>query len=164
MARWVPRRLSTLRTRLRRCLDLLLEFVVLRHQLVVLRQTGIRRPCFRPSERLFWVFLSHRRANWQRGLIIVQPATVLRWRRRGFWAIWGSGSCGRWRGHPRISSEVRALIVRMSQDNFLWRAPRRTAETWIRCLASHGVPLYATAACVCRQFKLAHIDGVVRRR
>jgi hypothetical protein len=67
--------------------------------------------------------------NWQRSLIIVQPATVLRWRRRGFWAIWGSGSCRRWRGgRPRISCEVRALIVRMSQENFLWGAPRIHGE------------------------------------
>jgi hypothetical protein len=28
----------------------LLEFIVLRHQLTVLRQTGTRRPCCRPSE------------------------------------------------------------------------------------------------------------------
>jgi hypothetical protein len=87
--------LSAVRTRLGQRLDLLLEFIVLRHQLAVLQRTGTRRPCFRPSERLFWVFLSRWWANWQRGLIIVQPATVLRWRRRGFWAIWGSGSCRR---------------------------------------------------------------------
>ena len=84
---------------------------------------------FRPSERLFWVFLSRWWANWQRGLIIVQPATLLRWRRRGFWAIWGSGSCRRWRGgRPRISREVRALIVRMIRENFLRGAPRIHGE------------------------------------
>jgi hypothetical protein len=74
--------------------------------------------------------------------------TVLRWRRLGLWAICLSGSCGRWRGgRPRINSEIRALMVRMSQENFLWGAadPWRTAETWIRCLASHSVPLHATA-------------------
>jgi hypothetical protein len=125
----VLRWLSGVRTRLRERRDLLLEFIVLHHQLAVLQRTGTRRPCLRPSERLFWVFLSHWWANWQCGLIIVQPATVLRWRRRGFWAIWGSGSCGRWRGgRPRISSEVRALIVRMSQENFLWGAPRIHGE------------------------------------
>jgi hypothetical protein len=75
------------------------------------------------------VFLSRWWANRQRSLIIVQPATILRWRRRGFWAIWVSGSCGRWRGgRPRISGEVRALIVRMSQENFLWGAPRIHGE------------------------------------
>jgi hypothetical protein len=125
MAGWVLRWLSAVRTRLRQRLDLLLEFIVLRHQLAVLQRTGARRPCFRPTERLFWLFLSRSWANWQRSLIIVQPATVLRWRRRGLWAIWLSDSCRRWRGgRPRISSEVRALIVRMSQENFLWGASR----------------------------------------
>jgi hypothetical protein len=121
--------LSAMRTRLGQRLDLLLEFIVLRHQLAVLQRRGTRRPCFRPSGRLFWVFLSRWWANWQRGLIIVQPATVLRWRRRGFWAIWGSGSCRRWRrGRPKMSGEVRALIVRMSRENFLWGAPRIHGE------------------------------------
>jgi hypothetical protein len=129
MAGWVLRWLSAVRTRLRQRLDLLLEFIVLRHQLAVLQRTGTRRPCFRPSERPFWLFLSRWWVNWQRSLIIVEPATVLRWRRRGLWAIWLSGSCRRWRGgRPRISSEVRALIVRMSQENFLWGAPRIHGE------------------------------------
>jgi putative transposase len=84
MTEWVLRWLSAAWTRLRQRRDLLLEFIALRHQLAVLqRKTGTRRPCFRPSERLFWLFLSRWWANWQRSLIIVQPATVLRWRRLG---------------------------------------------------------------------------------
>ena len=79
MVRWVLRWLSGVRTRLRQRRDLLLEFIVLHHQLAVLQRTGTRRPCFRPSERLFWALLSHWWANWQCGLIIVQPATALRW-------------------------------------------------------------------------------------
>src|SRR5262249_21833221 len=129
MTAWGLQWLSRVRERLRQRRDLLLEFIVLRHQLAVLQRTGTRRPCFRTRERLFWVCLSRWWANWQRSLIIVQPATVLRWRRRGLWAIWLSGSSRRWRGgRPRISSEVRALIVRMSQENFLWGAPRIHGE------------------------------------
>jgi hypothetical protein len=53
MAGWVLQWLSTVRTRLRQRLDLLLEFIVLCYQLAVLQRTGTRRPCFRRSERLF---------------------------------------------------------------------------------------------------------------
>jgi hypothetical protein len=138
MAGWVLRWLSAVRTRLRQRLDLLLEFIVLRHQLAVLQRTGTRRPCFRLRERLFWVLLSRCWANWQRSLIIVQPATVLRWRRRGFCVIWVSGSCGRWRGgHPTISSEARALIVRMSQE---WSH----RQPWTSCILI-GAPFMVVA-------------------
>ena len=139
MTGWVLQRLSAVRMGFRQRRDLLLEFIALRHQLAVLQRTGTRRPCFRPSERLFWMFLSRWWANWQRSLIIVQPATVLRWRRRGLWAIWLSGSCRCWRGgRPRISSEVRALIVRMSQENFFFadilaNACARPGADVVRC-------------------------------
>lgn len=129
MAGWVCRWISALRERLRRRRELLLELIVLRHQIAVLQRTGTRRPCFRPSERLFWVLLSRWWADWRRGLIIVQPATVLRWRRQGLRSLWLSGSRGRWRGgRPRIDGEIRALIVRMSGENFLWGAPRIHGE------------------------------------
>src|SRR5215470_18068662 len=129
MTGWVLRKFSEAWTRLGQRRDLLLEFIALHHQPAVLQRTGTPRPCFRPSERLFWVLLSRWWANWQRSLIIVQPATVLRWRRLGLCAICLSGSCGHWRGgRPRINSEIRALIVRMSEENFLWGAPRIHGE------------------------------------
>ena len=129
MLAWASRWISALRARVHNRGELPLELIVLRHQLLVLQRTGTRRPCFRPSERLFWLLLSRWWANWQQSLIIVQPGTVLRWRRRGLRAIWLSGSRGRWHGgRPGISSEVRALIFRMSQDNFLWGAPRIHGE------------------------------------
>ena len=75
------------------------------------------------------IVLSRWWADWQRSLVLVQPATVLRWRRRGLWLIWGFSSRGRWRGgRPRIDREIRALIVRMSRENFLWGAPRIHGE------------------------------------
>ena len=129
MTAWVLHWFTAVRARLRRRGDYLLEHIVLRHQLVILQRTGTRRPRLHPSERLFWAFLSRRWADWRRSLIIVQPATVLRWRRRGLRAGWGSGSRGRWRGgRPRIDSEIRALIVRMGRENFLWGAPRIHGE------------------------------------
>jgi hypothetical protein len=129
MAGWLLRWLSAFRVRQRRRRDLLLECIILRHQIAILQRTGTRRPCFRSSDRLLWVLLSRWWANWQRGLIIVQPATVLRWRRRGLCAIWASGSCGRWRGgRPRTKSEICALILRMNRENFLWGAPRIHGE------------------------------------
>jgi hypothetical protein len=49
MTGWVLQWLSAAWTRLGQRRDLLLEFIVLRHQLAVLQRTGRRRPCFRPE-------------------------------------------------------------------------------------------------------------------
>jgi hypothetical protein len=68
MVGWVLRWLSAVRTRIRQNLDILFEFIVLRHQLAVRQRTGTRRPCFRPSERLFWVFLGRNWMGWSRDL------------------------------------------------------------------------------------------------
>jgi len=68
-------------------------------------------------------------SQWRDSLIIAQPETVLRWRREGWSTLWRYRSRGRWRGgRPRISSEVRHLIVRMARENFLWGAPRIHGE------------------------------------
>jgi hypothetical protein len=53
--------------------------------------------------------------------------TVIRWHRRGFRAYW------RWKsrhvgGRPRIDSEMRALVRRMSGENPFWGAPRIHGE------------------------------------
>jgi hypothetical protein len=129
VAGWGFQWISSMRASFRQRVDLLLELIVLRHQITVLQRTGTRRPCLRPGERLLWVLLSRWWTDWQRSLVIVQPATVLRWRRRGLWQHWGFGAPGRWRGgRPRIDREIRALIVRMSRENFLWGAPRIHGE------------------------------------
>jgi hypothetical protein len=61
--------------------------------------------------------------------MIVQPETVLRWRRDGWSAIWGYRSRSHWRGgRPRVSREVRRLITQMARENFLWGAPRIHGE------------------------------------
>jgi hypothetical protein len=109
--------------------SLLLESIALRHQIAVLERSRTRRPCFRPFDRLLWILLSHWWSDWRNSLVIVQPETVLRWRRNGWSAMWKYRSRGRWRGgRPRISREVRSLIARMTHENFLWGAPRIHGE------------------------------------
>jgi hypothetical protein len=60
MAGWVFQWISSVRARFRQRGDLVLELIVLRHQLAVLQRTGTRRPCLRPDERLLWVLAVHR--------------------------------------------------------------------------------------------------------
>ena len=59
------------------------ENVALRHQLAVL-QGSVRRPRFRRRDRIFWLWLARLWAGWRASLVIVQPATVLAWHRKGF--------------------------------------------------------------------------------
>jgi putative transposase len=108
---------------------LVLEMVALRHQIAVLKRSGTRRPCFRFRDRLFWILLARWWPGWRDSLVIVQPATVLRWHREGWAGLWRYRSRGRWRGgRPRISREIRQLIVCMARENFLWGAPRIHGE------------------------------------
>jgi len=66
---------------------------------------------------------------WRDGLKVIQPETVLRWRRLGIALIWKYRSRGRWRGgRPRIALETRQLIREMARANFLWGAPRIHGE------------------------------------
>src|SRR5208282_1078652 len=67
---------------------LLLEAIALRHQIAVLERSRTRRPCFRRFDRLLWILLSRWWPQWRESLMIVQPETVLRWRRNGWSAIW----------------------------------------------------------------------------
>jgi hypothetical protein len=108
---------------------LVLEMIALRHQIAVLQRNGTHRPCFNRLDRLLWILLSRWWRDWRDSLAIVQPETVLRWRRNGWSAIWKYRSRGRWRGgRPKVSSEVRHLIARMARENFLWGAPRIHGE------------------------------------
>jgi hypothetical protein len=107
----------------------LLESIALRHQIAVLERSRTRRPCFRIWDRLIWILFSRWWPQWRDSLIIVQPATVLRWRREGWSALWRYRARGRWRGgRPRVSSEIRHLIAQMARENFLWGAPRIHGE------------------------------------
>jgi hypothetical protein len=60
-------------------------------------------------------------------LTIVRPETLVRWHRAGFRCYW------RWKsrplgGRPKVETELRVLIRRMSVENPLWGAPRIHGE------------------------------------
>jgi hypothetical protein len=110
-------------------ISLLLESIALRHQIAVLERSRTRRPCFRLWDRLFWILFARWWPQWREGLVIVQPETVLRWRRSGWSAMSRYRARGRWRGgRPRVSGEIRGLIAQMARENFLWGAPRIHGE------------------------------------
>lgn len=150
--------------------DLVLENLLLRHQLIVLtRPTRRRRVRFRSLDQLLWVLLRRLRRDWRRHLVGGTPDTVVRWHRAGwrlYWR-WRSRSTG---GRPRLSPEVQEVIARMSKENPLWgsarirgelltlgitvskrsirryrgRSPRRPlSQTWRTLLANHAHAIWA---------------------
>jgi len=105
--------------------DQALVDLALRQQLAIYAWRH-RRPRLAPSDRAFWVALSHLWPHWKSVLVVVQPETVVRWHRGGFRAYWRSISTPG-PGRPPISDETKALIVRMATDN-RWRARKIQAE------------------------------------
>ena len=60
--------------------DLVLENAALRHQLMVLQRQS-KPPRIENRDRLFWITLLRLWSDWRGALSLVQPATVVRWRR-----------------------------------------------------------------------------------
>src|SRR5580704_3003679 len=106
--------LAVLSFRFRRRASLDLELVALRHQLAVLRRQRPGRLRLFSTDRLLWMWLYR---IWPRALnamVLVKPATVIQWHRKGFrlyWR-WRSTSCSV--GRPKVSSETRDLIRQMT--------------------------------------------------
>ena len=103
------------------------ENVALRQQLAVL-QRSVPRPRVYRRDRLFWVCLSRLWSGWRSSLLIVQPATVLAWHRKGFQLYWRWKSRTRPPGRPPIDREIRDLIRRMARENPTWGRRRIQAE------------------------------------
>jgi putative transposase len=107
--------------------QLVLENLALRQQLAVLiRQRP--RPTLQCRDQLFWVCLSRLYAGWRSSLVVVQPATVVRWHQQGFRLWWRWKSRTKRAGRPPLDKEVRVLIGQMARDNSTWGAPRIQVE------------------------------------
>jgi putative transposase len=101
-----------------------LEIVVLRHELAILRRR-IRRPVISWTDRLFLTAASRLapRSRWPS--FFVTPATLLRWHRRLVTKRWTyPGRPGR----PPIRSNIRALVLRLAQENPQWGYQRIVGE------------------------------------
>src|SRR5256885_8484971 len=107
--------------------QLALENLALRQQLAVFKRT-VNRPKLQRSDRLLWVWLSRVWPAWRQALVIVAPATGLRWQRRRFRRHWATLSGRRPAGHPPVDPAIKALVRRMAAANPLWGAPRIHGE------------------------------------
>lgn len=158
---------------LRRHSDLVTENLLLRQQLTVMTRPTRKRPRLCRRDRLFWVLVRSLRCDWRRHLRLVQPETVIGWHRRGWQLFW------RWRsrarlGRPRLSAEVRELIVTIARENPRWGSERirgellklgimvskrsiqryrrrgtahRPSQTWRTFLANHARAIWAADLC-----------------
>ena len=104
-----------------------LKILALQHQLAVYKQT-VARPRLRPTDRLFWIWLSRLWRGWHDALAFVQPRTVIGWQRKRFRDHWRRLSQQGTPGRPAITKEVRDLIRAMWQANPTWGSPRIVGE------------------------------------
>ena len=90
-----------------------------------LRRQHRGRPQLSSLDRLLWVWLYRIWPQVIDAMVLVKPTTVIQWHRKGFRLFW------RWRsrpGRPKIGTEIRALIRRMSKANPLRGAPASTGS------------------------------------
>lgn len=117
---------SLLSFRMRSRAALELELIALRHQVTVLRRQHKSRPPLFSADRLLWAWLYRIWPKILDAMVLVKPATVIGWHRKGFRLYWRQRS--RPLGRPGIRHEFRVLIRQMSQANPLWGAPRIHGE------------------------------------
>jgi hypothetical protein len=123
----------SLMCRLRSPNALAAENLFLRKQLALDQGRHVKPQRATHAARLTLTWLA-RCCNWRQALVIVQPATLIRWHRQGFRLFWGwKSQCGR----PPLSWELQACIRHMAQDNPTW-GEERIANELRTIFAGHG--------------------------
>jgi putative transposase len=110
--------------RLRSRAALAAENLFLRKQLALYRERSNTPRRTTLATRLTIVWLA-RWFDWHRALVIVHPATLIRWHRQGFRVFW------RWtsrHGRPPIPPALQALIRQMARENPTWGQERIANE------------------------------------
>jgi hypothetical protein len=88
----------------------------LRKQLALYYERGIKPLCATPGIRLALISLASW-FDWRHALVLVQPATLIRWHRQGFRLFWRWNSRPGW---PSIPTELQGVIRQMARANPTW--------------------------------------------
>ena len=111
--------------------DKTLEIVVLRQQLRRYERTASARPRLSRWDKLVLATIVAKYRALASGLVLVQPATVLRWHRAIVRRKWTYGSTPK-RGRPTIAADTVELIVRLARENRAWAtaSSRASCSRW----------------------------------
>jgi putative transposase len=100
------------------------ENLFLRRQLALYIERGVRARRIDAATRVSLALLA-RRFDWRSSLVVVKPATLLRWHRAGWRLFWRLKSQP---GRPAIPKQLQTLIRRMAQENPSWGEERIANE------------------------------------
>jgi putative transposase len=130
-----------------------IELLVLRHELEILRRQ-VARPNLATSDRALLAAAACHLPRSSRGVLLVTPRTLLRWHQGLVRWKWRQAP-GR-RGRPRLSAEVRGLVLRLARENPRWGHRRICGE-----LAKIG--LHVSPTSIRRLLAHARLEPAPRR-
>jgi transposase InsO family protein len=110
------------------CRGLRSENLFLRRQLALYIERGVQPRRVDAATRVSLALLA-RLFDWRGALVVVQPATMIRWHRAGWRLPWRMKSRP---GRPPIPVELRELIRRMARENLLWGEERIANELLLK--------------------------------
>jgi len=98
---------------------------MLRQQLNIYKRKN-KRPKLESIDRIMLVWVSRIFSNWKSAIVVVKPAIVISWYKKGFKLYWKRKS--RRIGRPNIDWQLIKLIRRMQKENPTWSAQRIQGE------------------------------------
>jgi transposase InsO family protein len=104
------------------------ENLFLRKQLAMFQEREIKPRRADDATRAELVWLS-RAFNWREALVVVKPATLIRWHREGFRLYWKFKSRP---GRPALPAYLRASLRRMALENMAWGEERIAYELLLK--------------------------------